>query len=209
MNRSRLLLWTIATLLYLLFCYWYTDLSGPLTPAEIDRYTAILTRNGAAPERVAQIRRFMEEDTGRQFIMVNVIDMAQAPAPVDGAPVGATADDLLDLYMQYMYPALFKHACHPVFVGDAIFDALDVTGIAGAQHWSRAALMRYRSRRDMLEISTNPEFAGRHEFKLAAMDKTIAFPVSSVLYLSDPRVLLLVLVLAIASVRDLILYRRR
>lgn len=209
MTQTRVLLWSIPAVVYLLFCYWYTDFSGPLTAKEIEYYAARLAENGASPERVAQIRRFMEADTGRQLIMVNVIEMAPSPRAVDGAPAGATADDLLDRYMEYMYPALFKRACHPVFVGDAISDALDITGITGAEHWSRAALMRYRSRRDMLDISTNPAFSGRHEFKMAAMEKTIAFPVEAVLYASDPRVLLFVLLLAITAVSDIALHRRR
>ena len=33
--------------------------------------------------------------------------------------------------------------------------------------------MRYRSRHDMLEISSNPAFGGSHEFKVAAMAKTM------------------------------------
>ncbi len=50
--------------------------------------------------------------------------------------------------------------------------------------------MRYRSRRDMLEISSNPAFHGSHEFKVAAMAKTIAFPLDPWFHLGDPRLVL-------------------
>jgi hypothetical protein len=206
--RRRSLLWVAPGIAYLFFCFWYTDLSGPLTKAEIDGYTTALAQGGGAPDRIARIRRFLEADNGRQFIMVNMLDMATAPPAVRGAPSDATADDLMDRYMQHMYPELFRRACHPVFVGDAAFDALDIVGIDNAEHWSRTALMRYRSRRDMIEIATNPAFGGRHEFKLAALEKTIAYPVETVLYLSDPRVLLLVLLLAIVAVTDIACYGR-
>jgi len=196
-------------MLYLAFCIWYTDLSGPLSEAEIEHYTSMLEQNGSAPERIADIRRFMTEDTGRQFIMVNVIDMADSPPALPGMPADATADDLLDRYMEHMYPELFARACHPVFVGDAVFRALDLVGIEGAEVWTRAALVRYRSRRDMFEIALNPAFSGPHEFKIAALDKTIAFPVESVLYLSDLRFLLLLILLAIVAVSDVLLYGRR
>jgi hypothetical protein len=56
--------------------------------------------------------------------------------------------------------------------------------------WSIAAGMRYRSRRDLLEIGTNPAFSGRHEFKIAAMQKTIAFPIDPWFQLGDPRLVL-------------------
>jgi hypothetical protein len=207
--HTRAALWTVPALVYLLFCYWYTDLSGPLTNAEIDGYVAKLEQSGGAPDRIAKIRRFLEADTGRQFIMVNMLDMSTAPPAVDGAAPNASADELLDHYMAHMYPALFNRACHPVFVGDAAFDALDIVGIDNAEQWSRTALMRYRSRRDMIEIATNPAFSGRHEFKMAALEKTIAYPVETVLYLSDPRLLLFVLLLAVVAVTDVAVYGRR
>ena len=57
--------------------------------------------------------------------------------------------------------------------------------------------MRYRSRRDMLEIVTNPAFQGSHEFKVAAIDKTVAFPVDPWYSLGDPRILLFLVFLVI------------
>jgi hypothetical protein len=49
--------------------------------------------------------------------------------------------------------------------------------------------MRYRSRRDMLEIAMNPQLQGSREFKIAAMKKTFAFPVDPWINFSDPRLL--------------------
>jgi hypothetical protein len=209
MTRSRLALWGLPTLFYLAFCGWYTNLGGPLRPDEIERYASQLAANGATGERVAQMRRFMEEDSGRQFIMVNVIEMAQSPPSVAGAPANESAEGLMDRYMQYMWPALLRRACHPVFLGDAVFEALDVVGIDGATQWSRAALMRYRSRRDVLDIAVNPAFSGRHEFKVAALEKTIAFPVETQIYLSDARLLLFITLLAIVAVADIGVFGRR
>ena len=56
--------------------------------------------------------------------------------------------------------------------------------------WYTGALVRYRSRRDLLEIVTDPEFRGRHHFKVAALDKTIAYPIETPFYPGDPRLLL-------------------
>jgi len=41
-----------------------------------------------------------------------------------------------------------------------------------------------------MEIVSNPKMRGKHAFKLAALNKTIAYPIESVIYLSDPRLLL-------------------
>ena len=97
-----------------------------------------------------------------------------------------------------MYPALFFRACHPVAFGSAATTAVDVWGIDGARTWSQGALMRYRSRRALMEIATNPEFNGPHEFKIAAMNKTIAFPLDPWTQVGDPRLLLGLILLIIA-----------
>lgn len=57
--------------------------------------------------------------------------------------------------------------------------------------------MRYRSRRDLMDILSNPAFAGRHEFKVAAIEKTIAFPLDPWFQLGDPRLVLALLFLVI------------
>ena len=68
--------------------------------------------------------------------------------------------------------------------------AMDIMNAKGMESWTSGAGVRYRSRRDLLEIGTNPEFTGRHEFKVAAMAKTIAFPVAPFNYAGDPRFVL-------------------
>ena len=46
-------------------------------------------------------------------------------------------------YMEFMLPELFSRACHPVFIGRVLADALDLTGIENAESWDQAALFRY------------------------------------------------------------------
>ena len=52
------------------------------------------------------------------------------------------------------------------------------------------------------------ETRGRHEFKIAAIDKTIAYPVETELYLGDPRVLLGLGMFSFAALLDLVLIRK-
>ncbi|WP_439105623.1 hypothetical protein [Congregibacter sp.] len=204
---ARKTFWAGATLLWLLFTFWYTNTGGALSDEEIERFVE-RSREGATFEARNRLRTFLEQDTGKQFIMVNLLDLAENPPSVAGAESGSDADDLLDHYMEYMYPALLARASHPIFAGRAVAPALDIAGIEGAEVWETGALMRYRSRRDLFEIAMNPVFAERHEFKLAALDKTIAFPVEGVFYYSDPRFLLALMLFSLASVLDLIFWRR-
>ena len=191
--------WAILAGLYALFFGWYTSFEGPLTREEVDDYMARMTSNrpDASPEFVETFRRFLETDTGDDFVMLNVIDMYETPLQVDGVEPGETSEDVLGKYMEYMMPALLARACHPVFYGRAAAGALEMFGIEGVREWTTGAGMRYRSRRDLLDIATNPAFQGRHEFKIAAMRKTLAFPVDPWFHLGDPRLLLALMFLVV------------
>jgi hypothetical protein len=208
MNR-RVLLWLVPALFYLGFTAWYTDFGGPLQPAEIESYVERIQASGASPDMVAGVRRFMENDSGRQFLMVNVIDMAEDPPDVAGAEAGETAEQLMSRYMEHMYPQLFKRACHPVIFGDAVHSAMDLVGIDGAENWDLAAMFRYRSRRSLMEIVSIPETRSRHDFKVAALEKTIAYPIETRLYLGDARLLLALILLAATALADIALFGRR
>ena len=89
---------------------------------------------------------------------------------------------------------------------------MDLSGVTeaagGAEVWDQAALMRYRSRRDLLEIAFDPAFVEPHVFKMRGLTKTIAFPVKPVLAYGDPRLLLGAALLIIGLLIDRVLARR-
>ena len=187
--------WLVIATAYLAFFSWYTSFKGPLTPAEIEHYMTLSEQRNpdASAEDRARIRAFMEEDTGDDFVMINVIHLYDQPLQIEGVAPGDTTDDVLAKYMEYMFPAMLSRASHPVFRGAAVSTAMDIMNAEGMETWTAGAGVRYRSRRDLLEIGTNPAFEGRHEFKVAAMAKTIAFPVDPFNYLGDPRLILALL----------------
>lgn len=184
--------WAALAVLYIAFFSWYTSCGGPLSDAEIEHYMARIAEHSVDrdPERWAIVRAFLESDTGDDFVMVNVIDFHETPLRVAGVEPGESSQDVLGKYMQYMLPALLSRASHPVFMGTAAANAPEMFGIEDAREWHQGAGMRYRSRRDLMEIASNPAFQGAHEFKIAAIDKTIAFPVDPWFQLGDPRLLL-------------------
>lgn len=206
--RARTLLVGTPFLLYVLFWAWYSNLAGPIDDTTRSNLLARFEALGYDAARLANVDRFMREDDGRQFIMVNVLDLAESPPALAATGADAPAEALIGHYMEHMYPALLGRACHPVFWGRAVFDALDLAGIDGAEHWDQAALMRYRSRRDALEIAADPAFAERHDYKIAALDKTIAYPVAAGLFLGDMRLWLAILLLVWTLIVELALARR-
>lgn len=194
---------------YAFFFLWYTPLRGPLGPAETERYLARLSEQGAEPGELAAVRAFLESDTGDDFVMVNAIELREPPLALGDVKEGESAQEVLDRYMAFMWPELLRRACHPVLMGRAAAPALDVWGLENASEWSVAGLMRYRSRRDMMEIATHPGFQGPHAYKLAAMTKTVAFPADPWFHAGDPRLVLGLLVLAAALGLEVLVRARR
>lgn len=200
-HRSRI--WAISAILYGLFVYWYTDFGGPLRDAEIAQWKQAMLANGSSAETIQYYEKFLREDSGRQFLMVNNIDMKENPPNVAGAEQGATAEQLMGRYMEHMFKELLIRACHPVIIGAAPFTSIDVVGIQGAESWDQGAVFRYRSRRSFMQVISNPETKSRHHFKLAALDKTIAYPIETSFYIGDLRLILGLLLLSLTALLDL------
>ena len=205
-QRSKI--WLSSALVYATFVFWYTDFSGPLSDAEVDQFVVTMTQNGSDPSTVAYIETFLRNDSGRQFLMLNALDMNDNPPDIEGAEPGESAQQLMDRYMEHMYPELFKRASHPVIFGQAAYTVLDNVGIENAEQWTDGAIFRYRSRRTFMDLIANPNLKGRHAFKLAALDKTIAYPIETSIYLGDMRLILGLILLSITALLDSFLLAR-
>jgi len=210
--HRRSLLWLASALLYAFFFAWYTDLAGPLGNDEIDSYRARLGHLGFEPSQIESVTRFMQADTGAPFLMVNLVDLEENPPTLPAFPDGANAETLIGHYMEHMIPELFSRASHPVLLGDVIHPAMDLAGLEGTpgiEHWESAVVMRYRSRRALLEVITTADMRDRHSYKIAALEKTIAVPIEARWQPGDPRILLGLALLAGTALADIALYGRR
>lgn len=197
--RRSIWLWSILAALYLGFRLWYDGGGGPLTPEEVQHYVAILEERGTAPAGIENLREFLASDTGSDFVMANFIHLQDQP----------DAQTELDRYMAHMYPAMFARAGHPVFAGPVVAGAVDLWGIENAEHWTMVGLVRYRSRRDLIEIATAPAFRDAHQFKNRSMEKTIAIPVEPFLQLGSPRWLVAGALVTLGALLQLALLTRR
>jgi hypothetical protein len=172
------------------FFGWYTSFGGPLSDEEIAYYGAVVEEVAEDPERVKVWMHFMETDTGDDFVMLNAIDLHDTPEQVPGVEPGETSDEVLAKYTRPFLGKAFLSGAHPVVMGWAAAPAIDIWGIEGANDWSQGGLVRYRSRRDLLEQLVAIRDLGDsniHAFKIAAMEKTIAYPLDPWFQLGDPR----------------------
>lgn len=200
---GRLLSWALGACVYALFLWWYTNTDGRLSEAEIDRYMAVLSTGELDPERLTRMHEFMSADDGQAFVMINIMDTADSPvSPATGQAV-ASGGELMDHYMQHMLPAMLLRASHPVFFGAAVAGPMDYQGMTDIDGWTEGALVRYRSRRDIMDIIVMPQTRSRHAWKLAAVDRTLAFPLRPQYNLGDPRILIGLLLIIILLLIDL------
>ena len=177
-------------------------MSGPLTDQEIETYKKIFDESNSARRDSGQWEKalkFMSEDDGKDFYMVNFLDRNESPRTMEATGEGATSLDLQMHYMEYMWPQQFKRASHPIFFAFVLNPALDIVAAQGMEDWDIVAIFRYRSRRDLFEIGLNPVFDERHEYKVEALDKTIAIPVETP-FITDLRFALFVFLLLIGLI---------
>ena len=194
--------WYFFILFYVFFFIWYTNLSGPLNDKEIKFFMKVISERAVNDEqRIERLRKFMEEDDGKDFFMVNFLDYNDTPETMPATGKGASSSNLMNYYMEYMYPEMFKRASHPVFFSDVFFPAMDIVSAEGMEDWDNVALVRYRSRKDMLQIGLNPIFDERHPYKIEALDKTIAIPVETPFF-NDLRLILFILFLTLGLFID-------
>ena len=209
MNRGQKILWGVLVALYVAFVAWYGGRGAPLTAEESDALFATIAakaKNDAAPDgRIRdELKRLMASDDGNEFFMLNLIKYrakAQYPAGY------SFSDDALEADARYnraIAPYLLPHAAIPVFIGEPEGRFIDEDGDA---EWQRVAIVRYRSRRDLLEMVS--ELAGQDVavHKWASIEKTQVFPVRPLFSLVFVRGLIAALLASLGIVLHRVLGR--
>ena len=184
--------WLVLFFLYVAFFSWYTSFAGPLTSEEIAHYRGVVEEiSDGDPERIAVWQHFMQTDTGDDFGMISVVDLRETPTPIEGVEPGESSEEVLAEYTEPFFGRVMRSGAHPVLVGWAAAPAIDIWGIEGASDWSQGVVVRWRSRRDFLKFAEallqESGDSNIHDFKIAAIEKTIAYPLDPWFHLGDPR----------------------
>lgn len=191
--------WPLAAVLYGCFRLYYDNWRGRLTTDEIDAFIATVQERGGQLNDLAIVRKFLEEDDGREFLMVNLVRVPDTMVtdPDTGAQV--PAGDMMRAYTKAFIPRLIKHGGHPALATRKVGGYVDAWMVDPDPGWSIVGLMRYRSRRDMMKMVVDPTFETAHSYKLLGVAETFSFPSQPLLraYVT-PRVWVL-LVLALAA----------
>ena len=188
------LIWLIALLTYALFYCWYIGFRSRVTPAEIERTMAILDAGLVDETRKSHLRHFLANDDGKDFVMVNLLELAK--------PRKESSKNL-NAYQKIFLGQLLRAAGHPILIARAASGNVENVACQEFDNWTAAGMVRYRSRRDLMEILPATIGSEHHELKLSALDKTFAFPASPWFVVGGPKLLVPLLIALIAAVTQL------
>ena len=156
------------------------------------------------PQERRAFEAFMDADDGRPFYMVNLMqyrDRAEYRSglqPDRTAAAGMTGREAGRRYARVVVPELLKRGCYPVFVSRKISNFLSAG--SGTDFFEEVAIVRYRSRRDILSMAASKSFLEGVPHKWASLERTVVVPCRLMLLLDlrtlVPLVLLAVYILA-------------
>lgn len=203
-------MWPAAVILYVCFRVYYDNWRGPLTADEINAFMATLQARGTGELNDPDIvRKFLEEDDGREFVMVNLVRVPDVMVTDPDAGAQVPAEEMMRAYTKAFVPRLLKHGGHPALATRKVGGYVDAWMVEPDPGWTVVGFMRYRSRRDMMKMVVDPTFEDAHKYKLLGVAETFSFPSQPLLraYVT-PRVwVFLVLALAAALIEVGILAR--
>jgi hypothetical protein len=187
---------------YILFLLWYYGFRRPLSKGEVERYVSILEKRSGNFSEV--VRKFCLEDDGKQFFMVNMTKYFDRPQYRNGSGSASTSREANMRYVRNTMPMLLKRACHPY----GLFKP--VTNLSGISRdeiaWDGVSVVRYRSRRDFLNMVTSPRWFAGYGDKAAALQANPNFPSKGLLAFPIIPILAFTILLLIGTVITACIY---
>ena len=193
---SITIIWIIALLSYSLFYCWYVGFRSKVTPAEVEETMAFFDASSIDETRKSHIRHFLSNDDGKDFVMVNLLELAKPRKE---------SNKKLQAYQKVFLGQLLRKAGHPVLIASAASGNVENIVCQEIDSWTAAGMIRYRSRRDLMEILPATIGSEHHGLKLSALDKTFAFPASPWFIFGGPKLLVPLLIALSAAIVQLII----
>ena len=175
-----IVIWIIALSLYALFWLWYCGVKGRLSKHEVEIFISSFEAKGLSERALSNIREFLEQDDGREFFMVNLLEIK--------SPKRESQQLLMGYFKKFM-SGMIPRGGHPLFLAKAAAKNIENLNCEHADNWSSAGIIRYRGRRDFAQIVLKTFGSEHHADKLLSMEKTLAFPSTTTLLVGSPKVI--------------------
>lgn len=182
---GRRKLWVGGAVAYLAFLMWHQPLRGPLSESEIrsafgEYYEQMRSGDNLQASRLVQ---FFLSDDGRPFYMVNMNALPEQTPEIREAALN---------YGSYMLPRLLARASYPVVSTNVAGHLVNSLG-PGLEKPEQLIVVRYRSRRDFMEIISSQEFRVAVKDKVASLDGWYTAPSTASPLISIPQIVLILL----------------
>ena len=147
------------------FFAWYDWPAKPLEREEIEFFLKKISQQKQQPggrHDLTALRDLLESDNGNAIYTVNLYKFRDRAEYLAGKGPDISGQEAFDKFAQFMIPQMIKRGSHPVF-GSNWSHLLD-------SDWDRIVLVRYRSRRDLVDLFAMEEFADASKHKWAALE---------------------------------------
>jgi hypothetical protein len=176
------------------FFAWYQGGRSPLTMREQSAYMARVATLREFTQGYldgAAINAFMATDDGRPFFVINLFKFRPHAAYADGRESTATGAKVFEQFSQAVIPVWLQRGTHPVFVTEP--------NASIKNDWDLVSVVRYRSRRDYVEIITDAAFLEALPHRLAAAERNIRIQLPGTI-VPNPLVALFVALVSILAI---------
>lgn len=179
--------------IFLALMYWYQWNASPLTDADVDDYMNRIEAQSQTPggrHDLPALRKFLNEDDGSPIYTVNLYkfhDVADYPAALG---LTGSGEEAYDRFSSVMIKLMAARGSHPVF-GSSWSDQAN-------GDWDRIVIVRYRSRRDLVDLFATQDFAEASLHKWASIKNHDRMLVQA-LHIPGGEVLIFILALIVTS----------
>jgi|GEM_PF-1344053 len=180
------------------FSLWYAP-GDALSTAEREIYMQRL--NETDPELRAfldpeALDEFMAMDDGRAFFVINLFRFNDFVTISEGASQRISGREAFTRFTQAAVPFWLRFGTHPVLA----------TGQSDtfSEDWDLVSVVRYRSRRDFMEIQTHSDYHAMLPFRLSATEENIRLKLPGTIV---PPPILLLAVLSLLVFLGLMIWR--
>lgn len=188
MNQGMIIFLAIEIVLFVVFIAWHGGRGKPVNSLEVEALLLEMQlRAGRQDQHPSEahilndFRELVKSDDGHEYYMVNLLKFRKKALYPAGSIYGDDPMAANDRYNRAIIPLLFKHGGYPVFLSHVEGRFIHP---GQADDWDQVAMVRYRSRRDMLKMAVEIAGLGIDIHKWAALEKTQVFPVKPVLHLA-------------------------
>jgi hypothetical protein len=188
-----------ALFIYAFFWCWYVGVNRQVTPELVEQTMNAISQTGSAmvtDTHRKNIRYFLENDDGKDFVMVNLLTLKRPTAQ---------ARKKLTTYSKIFLGQLLKRAGHPVVQAMAGTGKIEFIGVPETEEWDSAFLVRYRSRKDFAEIIIDTAGSEHHGLKIASLERTVAFPASPWFIMGGPKLIVSLMLALLAALFHILL----